>query len=157
MIKIHKTQCTMGLLISCTGNLMHPIGVWTDSNLQHVVDDMISYFKYSKVPKEQLTTMDLTTVTMLNTTYKTSMYTNIQTCPSLNQISQYFNGKKIPTFTSRCNAQGPYPDYEKLTFFVSVISIGSNSESQIWEHHPHQHMLQFLRCLWIHPYWMIWK
>ena len=94
---------------------------------------MISYFKYSKVPKEQLTTMDLTTVTMLNTTYKTSMYTNIQTCPALVQISQYFNGKrrKIPTSTRKCYAQGPYPDYEKLTFFVSVISTGSNSETQI--------------------------
>ena len=38
--------------------------------------------------------MDLPPVTIILTTYATSMYTNIQIRPELNQIVQYFNGNK---------------------------------------------------------------
>ena len=71
-------------IISCTGRLMHPIGVWTDSKFQQVEDEMPAYFKDSKVLKEQLTTMDLPPGTMLLTEDATSMDTNVKTCPALN-------------------------------------------------------------------------
>ena len=38
--------------------------------------------------------MDLTSIIMLITADVTSMYTNIQTRPALNQIVQYLNGNK---------------------------------------------------------------
>ena len=53
-----------------------------------------AYFKDSKLLKEQLTTMNLPPGTMLLTADVTSMYTNIQTLPALNQIAQYLNGNK---------------------------------------------------------------
>ena len=73
---------------------MHPIGVWTDSKFQQVEAGMPDYFKDSKVLKEQLTAMNLPPGTMLLTADATSMYTNIQTHPKLNQMAQYFNGNK---------------------------------------------------------------
>ena len=81
-------------IISCTVSLMYPISVWTDSKFQQVEADMPAYFMYSKALKEQLTTMDLTSIIMLITADVTSMYTNIQTRPALNQIVQYLNGNK---------------------------------------------------------------
>ena len=78
-------------IISYTVSLMHPIGVWTDSKFQQVASKIPDYFKYSKVLKEQLTTMDIPPETMLLTADSTSMYTNIQTCTALNQTAQYFN------------------------------------------------------------------
>ena len=81
-------------IISCTGILMHTIGVWTDSKFQQVTADMPAYFKYSKVLKHHLTTMELQPGTILLTVDATSVYTNIQTRPALNQIPQYFNGNK---------------------------------------------------------------
>ena len=79
---------------------------------------MPGYFKDSNLPKEQLTTIDLPPGTMILTLDATSMYTNIQTRPALNQIAQYFNGNnnKIPTPPSQWYAQGYSPDYEKLHF-----------------------------------------
>ena len=73
---------------------MHPIGIWTDSKFQQVEAGMPDYFKDSKVLKEQLTAMNLPPGTMLLTANATSMYTNIQTLPELNQIAQYFNVNK---------------------------------------------------------------
>ena len=81
-------------IISCTVSLMYPISVWTDIKFQQVEDDMPAYFMYSKAPKEQLTTMHLTSIIILITADVTSMYTNIQTRPALNQIVQYLNGNK---------------------------------------------------------------
>ena len=46
MIKTHKTFWTMRLIISCTGSLIHTIGVCADSKFQQVASDMPSYFKY---------------------------------------------------------------------------------------------------------------
>ena len=67
-------------------SLMYPIGVCTDSKFQEVADDMTSYFNHSNVLKEQPIAMNLPPGTMLLTADTTSMYTNIQTCPDLNQI-----------------------------------------------------------------------
>ena len=54
--------------------------------------------------------MDLPLGTMLLTSYATSMYRNIKTFPSLNQIAQYFNGQKKNTFTSQHYDKDPSPD-----------------------------------------------
>ena len=77
IIKTHKTPLTMTPIISCTGSLMHPIGVWTDSRFQQVAADIPAYFKDSKVLKEQLTTMELPPGIILFTADATSMYTYI--------------------------------------------------------------------------------
>ena len=71
-------------IISCTGILMHPIGVWTDGKFQHVAADIPAYSKDSKVLKEQLTNMYIPPGTTLLTVDATSMYTNIQTRPVRN-------------------------------------------------------------------------
>ena len=76
---------------------------------------MPAYFMYSKALKEQLTTMDLTSIIMLITADVTSMYTNIQTRPALNQIVQYLNGNKTK-YPSQLYAQSPLTDYEKQHF-----------------------------------------
>ena len=61
--------------------------------------------------------MDLTPETMILTSDGTIMYTNIQTCPALNQIAQYLDGnKKILTSPILCYAQGSLPYYEKQNF-----------------------------------------
>ena len=94
MFKIHNTPWSVRPIILCTDSLVHPTGVCTYNKFQPVASVMIAYFKYSKFFKEQITTMDLPTGTMLLTADATSMYTNIQTHPKLNQMAQYFNGNK---------------------------------------------------------------
>ena len=114
IIKIHKTSCAMIAIITCTGSLMHPIGVWNNSKFQEVAADIPAYFKDSNPLKEKLTTMDLLPGTMILTADAMSMYKNIHTCPALNQISQYFNAnKKIPTSPIQCYDNGPLPHCEK--------------------------------------------
>ena len=51
MIKIHKTPGTMRPIISCTGSLMHTLGVSSKSKFRQMEADMIAYFKDSKVLK----------------------------------------------------------------------------------------------------------
>ena len=97
MIKIHKILWAMRPIISCTGSLMHPICVWTDSNFQQVTAGMSAYFKDSKVVKEELTTIYLPPGTVSPMVDVMSMYTNIKIHPTLDQISQYFNGNKKNT------------------------------------------------------------
>ena len=91
IIKIHKTPWARRPIISFNISLMNLIGVCTDSKFQEVADDMTSYFNHSNVLKEQPIAMDLPPGNMLLTADTTSMYTNIQTCPDLNQIVQYLN------------------------------------------------------------------
>ena len=55
---------------------------------------MSAYLNDSKFMKEQLTAMYRSPRTMIPTADSTIMYTDIQTCPTLNQIAQYFNGNK---------------------------------------------------------------
>ena len=92
--KIHKISWAMIPIISCTVSLMHPVGVWGDSNFQEVAADIPEYFKDSNALKEKPTTMDLLHGTMLLTADAMSMYKKIHTRPALNQISQYFNVNK---------------------------------------------------------------
>ena len=61
---------------------------------------IFAYFKDSEIMKEKTISMDLPPVTMLPTEDATSMYTNIQTRPALNQISKYFNERKKTTSPS---------------------------------------------------------
>ena len=81
-------------IISCTGRLMHHIGLWTYSKFQEVAAEIPDYFRDSKILKLQLSIMYLPPGTMLLTAGATSMYKNIYNRPDLNQISQYFNGNK---------------------------------------------------------------
>ena len=51
MVKMHKTPWSMRPIISCTGRLMHTIGVCTGSKFQQVVAYITAYLKNSKVLK----------------------------------------------------------------------------------------------------------
>ena len=44
MITTHKTPWATRPIISCTGSLVNPIGVWTDCKFQQVAADMSAYF-----------------------------------------------------------------------------------------------------------------
>ena len=90
----HKTKWAMRPIIFFTGSLMYPIGVWADNKFQQVLADTPAYFKDSKVLKEQLTTTELPSGTMLLTADAMSMYTKIKNRPALKQIDKYFNGNK---------------------------------------------------------------
>ena len=88
--------------------------------------------------------MDLQPGTILLTADAMSMYKDIQTCPALNQISQYINGNKTKYLHLPVGATLRAINLiMKNKFCYSEISTGYNSKAHLWEHHPHRHRLQF--------------
>ena len=92
LMKVHKTPLASRPIVSCSGTLLHSLGIWVDDKLQRVVLLQHSYFKSSTTLKEQLVEMNnLNEYNKLFTADAISMYTNINTNKALREIARYLN------------------------------------------------------------------
>ena len=92
-MKVHKTPLATRPIVSCSGTLLHFLGVWVDDKLQRVIIKQKSFFKSSSVLKEQmirLQNIDDNRMTLF-TADATSMYTNIDTDKALDEIGNYLH------------------------------------------------------------------
>jgi hypothetical protein len=88
-IKIHKTPWSTRPIVSCSGSLLHPLGIWVDRKLQPIARAQRSFFSSSFELKNQLTALRLPPTARLFTADAVSMYTNIDTPLALRAIHQY--------------------------------------------------------------------
>ena len=88
-MKVHKTPWTTRPIVSCSGSLLHSLGVWVDRKLQSVARSQRSYLKSSHQLKELLIHITLPPNAVLFTADAVSMYTNIDTCQALREIATY--------------------------------------------------------------------
>ena len=95
----HLKSCP---IVSCSGSLLHGLGVWVDRKLQEVTQKTISYLKNMLELKQQLLNLHLPPTACLFTANAMSMYMNIPTHTALNLI-----GKHLAQHQQTCN--GEYP------------------------------------------------
>ena len=88
-MKVHKTPWTTRPIVSCSGSLLHSLGVWVDRKLQSVARSQRSYLKSSHQLKKLLIHITLPPNAVLFTADAVSMYTNIDTCQALREIATY--------------------------------------------------------------------
>lgn len=88
-MKVHKTPWSTRPIVSCSGSLLHPLGIWIDSKLQKVARLQQSFISSSADLKSQLLQLNLPPNAILFTADAVSMYTNIRTPEALNEIGTY--------------------------------------------------------------------
>ena len=89
LMKVHKNPLRTRPIVSCSGSLLHALGVWIDIKFQTVAAKQKTYFKSSFDLKKELLQLHLPPGAKLFTADAVSMYTNIQTAPALREIAQY--------------------------------------------------------------------
>ena len=92
LAKVHKQPLKTRPVVSYCGSILHPLGLWLDSQLQTIATHQQSYFKSShalKLQMEQLT--NIPPSALLFTADAVSMYTNIDTTHALQTISDYLH------------------------------------------------------------------
>ena len=88
LMKVHKTPLKTRPVVSCSGSLLHPLGVWLDTMLQPIATSLPSFIGSSYDLKEALQEMPgLPPNAQLFTADAISMYTNIDTASALEAIS----------------------------------------------------------------------
>ena len=88
LMKVHKTPLKTRPVVSCSGSLLHSLGVWLDTMLQPIATSLPSFIASSYDLKEALQEMPLLPANaQLFTADAISMYTNIDTASALNAIS----------------------------------------------------------------------
>ena len=88
LMKVHKTPLKTRPVVSCSGSLLHPLGVWLDTVLQPISTSLPSFIASSYDLKEALQEIPgLPPNAKLFTADAVSMYTNIDTTSALNAIS----------------------------------------------------------------------
>ena len=97
-MKVHKTPLSTRPIVSCSGSLLEALGIWVDSKLQIVAQQMPSYIKSSYDLKQQLTQLQLPPNCYLFTADAKSMYTNIPTNFALQTIRRFLrrNSQRFP-------------------------------------------------------------
>lgn len=98
-MKVHKEPLKTRPIVSCSGSLFQPLGLWVDSMLQKVACVQPAYFKNSFDLKEELVSLDLPPGTRLFTADARSMYTNIPTDKAIQIIGDYLreNTDRFPS------------------------------------------------------------
>ena len=93
LMKVHKNPIATRPIVSCSGTLLHSLGVWVDDKLQRIVIRQRSYFKSSSELKKQIVTFDNININSMSlyTADAVSMYTNIDTDKALHEISNYLH------------------------------------------------------------------
>ena len=92
LAKVHKKPLKTCSVVSYCGSILHPLGLWLDSQLQTIATHQQSYFKSShalKLQMEQLSNVPPSA--RLFTADAVSMYTNIDTTHALQTISDYLH------------------------------------------------------------------
>ena len=89
LMKVHKTPLKTRPVVSCSGSLLHPLGVWLDTVLQHIATSLPSFIaSWLYDLKEALQEIPgLPPNAKLFTADAVSMYTNIDTTSALNTIN----------------------------------------------------------------------
>lgn len=95
-MKVHKTPLKTRPIVSCSGSLLHSLGVWVDSKLQIAAKKQRSYFKSSFDLKKILEPLEIPKNAYLFTADAEAMYTNILTDRALNFIGKYLREKLFP-------------------------------------------------------------
>ena len=93
-MKVHKSPLKTRPIVSCSGSLLHALGLWVDDKLQQAAKVQKSYFKSSFDLKKILDTLDIPGSALLFTADAESMYTNIPTGFALQQIGQYLHRRE---------------------------------------------------------------
>ena len=90
LLKVHKPPPLKSRpVVSCSGSLLFPLGVWVDDKLQQVARAQRSYFKSSWILKNQLLALNLPPGTKFFSADARGMYTNIPTEQALRTIGRY--------------------------------------------------------------------
>jgi len=101
--KVHKKPLSTRPIVSCSGSILHPLGIWVDNILQTIAKRQKSYFKSSFTLLTEFNNMDdLPHNARLFTADAVSMYTNIPTTKALHLIKKYLQDNEeiysdIPT------------------------------------------------------------
>ena len=98
-MKVHKNPIATCPIVSCSGSLLHSLGIWDDTQLQKIVPSQHSYIKNSLQVKTELLQLEIPPDSTLFTVDAYSMYTNIDTEAALTSISMYLR-KHEDRFTS---------------------------------------------------------
>ena len=90
LMKVHKQPIRTRPVVSCTGSLLHPLGVWLDTALQPIATSLPSFIASSYDLKEALNELPpLPSNAKLVTADAVSMYTNIDTFSAINAIRNF--------------------------------------------------------------------
>ena len=99
LMKVHKTPLKTRPVVSCSGSLLHSLGVWLDIALQPIATSLPSFIGSSYDLKESLNELgDIPDGALLFTADAVSMYTNIDTYRALGSIRSFLSSQ--PHFRS---------------------------------------------------------
>ena len=97
LMKIHKQPLKTRPVVSCSGSLLHPLGVWLDDALQPIAQSLPSFIGSSYDLKEAIDDICiLPPNARLFTADAVSMYTNIDTYRALHSIRNFL--RRNPLF-----------------------------------------------------------
>ena len=89
-MKVHKQPLKTRPVVSCSGSLLHPLGVWLDTVLQPIATTLPSFIASSYDLKEALNDIPpLPNNALLFTADAVSMYTNINTYYAIHAIRNF--------------------------------------------------------------------
>ena len=95
LMKVHKQPLKTRPVVSCSGSLLHPLGVWLDTALQPIVNSLPSFIASSYDLKEALNDIPpLPKGALLFTADAVSMYTNIDTSYAINAIQNFLRSQE---------------------------------------------------------------
>ena len=94
LMKVHKTPLRTRPIVSTSGSLLQPMGIWVDSKLQTVARSMPAFINSSLELKTKLFRSPLPDGCALFTADAQSMYTNIDTEKALPLIATYLCNNK---------------------------------------------------------------
>ena len=90
LMKVHKQPLKTRPVVSCSGSLLHPLGVWLDTTLQPIATSLPSFIASSYDLKEALNDLPpLPDGALLFTADAVSMYTNIDTFYACHAIRNF--------------------------------------------------------------------
>lgn len=106
LMKVHKQPLATRPIVSCSGTLLHALGIWVGSKLQRVAQRQHSYFKSSAILKNIVVDLSLShpQKTTLFTADAVSMYTNIDTTKAITSIAMYLHRQEQPFHSVPNNA-----------------------------------------------------
>ena len=105
-------------IVSCSGSILHGLGVWVDRKLQQLAQKTVSYFKNTLELKKQLLELHLLPNARLFTSDAMSMYTNIPTHMALNLI-----GKYLTQYQRKHNGDYPHDAVQAGLCLIMTLNI----------------------------------
>ena len=95
LMKVHKQPIKTRPVVSCSGSLLHPLGVWLDTALQPIATTLPSFIASSYDLNEALDELPhLPSGSLLFTADAVSMYTNIDTFYAINAIKNFLQSQE---------------------------------------------------------------